>query len=123
MEEAIWIILIVMVFAVALPVIFITSTLVKIVHARHEERMLMIEKGVTLQEKKRSAPNKLSSLRTGMVMIGLAIGAISGMVIESQLPYTWESSFLILFLTILGGGISFVFYFFIARKIQIGENE
>ncbi|MCC8142813.1 MAG: hypothetical protein LUD02_05600 [Tannerellaceae bacterium] len=85
--------------------------------------MLMIEKGVTLQEKTKPVPNKFSSLRTGMLMIGLSIGAILGMVIDHQLPHTWENRFLVLFLTILGGGISFVLYFFIARKIQVKEND
>ena len=73
-----WLIpLVAIVCAVGLPVVLLIVLVVRTTRTKHEERMAMIEKGIVLEEPERKA-NKFNALRNGLLMIGLALGAISG---------------------------------------------
>lgn len=116
-----WVPIVAIVFAVGLPIVVFAVIIYKNQQTKHNERMAMIEKGMILEEPERKV-SKYNALRNGLLMIGLAIGAIIGMFIETSLS-RWQESFLTLIMTILGGGIAFIVYFFLARKIEQGEKE
>jgi ABC-type Fe3+-siderophore transport system permease subunit len=108
-------------FIAAFPVTAALLLAQKTNQAKHAERMAMIEKGVLLEEPEKKA-NKYSALRNGLLMIGLALGAIAGLSINRYF-FIWEGGFLVFILALLGGGIAFVIYFFIARKMQREEGR
>jgi hypothetical protein len=89
--------------------------------AKHAERMAMIEKGIVVEEPERKV-NRFNALRNGLLMIGLSLGAIAGLSINRFFDI-WEGGFLIFILAILGGGIAFIVYFFIARNMQREEGR
>ena len=73
-----WLIpLVAIVCAVGLPVVLLIVLVVRTTRTKHEERMAMIEKGIVLEEPERKV-NKFNALRNGLLMIGLALGAIGG---------------------------------------------
>jgi hypothetical protein len=109
-----------MIFVITLPVIG-GLLLAKINQAKHAERMAMIEKGITVEEPEKKV-NQFNELRNGLLMIGLSLGAIAGLSINRYF-FIWEGSFLVFILALLGGGIAFVIYFFIARKMQREEGR
>ncbi|MDR1202948.1 MAG: hypothetical protein LBL58_15140 [Tannerellaceae bacterium] len=120
MDEDFWIQVLAMIFVITLPVIG-GLLLAKINQSKHAERMAMIEKGVVIEEPEKKV-NKFDALRNGLLMIGLSLGAIAGLSINRYF-YIREGGFLIFILAILGGGIAFVIYFFIARKMQREEGQ
>ena len=107
MEE--WLIpLVAILCGAGLPIILLMVVVVRTTRQRHEERMAMIEKGIVLEEPERRA-NKYGALRNGLLMVGLAFGAILGV------------SFVIY--TVLGGGVAYLVYFFIVLKMMEKEKE
>jgi hypothetical protein len=120
MNEDFWIPVLAMIFVMMLPVIG-GLLLAKINQTKHSERMAMIEKGVVIEEPGKKV-NKFDALRNGLLMIGLSLGAIAGLSINRYFDI-WEGSFLVFILAILGGGIAFIIYFFIARKMQREEGQ
>lgn len=110
-----------MVFVVALPVVLLILFAQKVNQAKHAERMAMIEKGIVIEEPEKQV-NRYNALRNGLLMIGLALGAIAGILLNTFFN-TWEGEFLIFVLAVLGGGIAFVVYFFIAKKMQKEEDK
>ncbi len=88
---------------------------------KHAERMAMIEKGMIIEEPEKKI-NKYNALRNGLLMIGLSLGAIAGIFVSKAIN-TWDGDFMIFILSVLGGGIAFIIYFFIARKIQQTDEK
>lgn len=121
MAEDFWIPFFGMIFVIALPVVSALILAYKINQSKHAERMAMIDKGIVIEEPEKKV-NKYNALRNGLLMIGLSIGAIVGLLVNRLLD-VWEGGFLIFILSILGGGIAFVIYFFIARKMQKEEVQ
>ncbi|MDR1623976.1 MAG: hypothetical protein LBS04_03280 [Tannerellaceae bacterium] len=119
-EGVFWIAVLGIIFGIALPIVSVVLGY-KVSQSKHAERMAMIEKGIVIEEPEKKA-NKFSALRNGLLMIGLSLGAIAGLSINRYFEI-WEGSFLIFILALLGGGIAFVIYFFIARKMQREERQ
>ncbi|MCC8095506.1 MAG: hypothetical protein LIP05_09185 [Tannerellaceae bacterium] len=106
-----------------MPMLFFILVGMKKVQTKHVERMAMIEKGFVLEEPK-IQPNYYAALRNGLVMIGLALGGVSGVYMKILLfTHHWEMDLLICLMTLLGGGIGFIVYFFIARELLKKERE
>ncbi|MDH6307023.1 hypothetical protein M2459_003704 [Parabacteroides sp. PF5-5] len=110
-----------MIFVIALPVVVIAMLAHKTEQAKHAERLAMIEKGIII-EKPQKVINRYNALRNGLLMVGLSVGAICGVVIN-RLLHAWEGGFLIFVLAVLGGGIAYICYFFLARKMQRGDED
>lgn len=123
MEE--WLIpLVAIICAVGLPVLLLMVLVIRTTRTKHEERMAMIEKGIVLEEPERKT-NKFNALRNGLLMIGLALGAMAGIFFDSSLSAAsndWEGFSVVIF-TVLGGGIAYLIYFFIVLKMMEKEKE
>lgn len=95
---------------------------------RHNERMSLISQGIIPPDEvniKRSNPNRFVSLRNGIVLVGLAIGTLTGffisegMVLEEEKAFWIYTSSILLFL-----GIAYLVYFFVTRNLKMfDENE
>ncbi|WP_348723648.1 DUF6249 domain-containing protein [Parabacteroides goldsteinii] len=117
-----WLIpLVAIVCAVGLPVVLLMVLVVRTTRTKHEERMAMIEKGIVLEEPERKA-NKFNALRNGLLMIGLALGAICGIYLDDTMPHDWAGFSVVIF-TVLGGGIAYLAYFFIVLRMLEKEKE
>ena len=95
--------------------------------AKHKERMALIDKGMTLKEFETEArPNRYPALRKGLLMIGLALGALIGLLWAYPQPMCEESpQWLALFIpafSILFGGVSLVIYYFLSRYFMKKEK-
>jgi hypothetical protein len=112
--------------AVGLPLVLAIVATSMSIKTKHEERMKLIENGMPLDqpEAPRRNPNRFSALRNGLVLIGFSIGLIIGLCIMPYIPD--ESDFADLAVpavTVLFGGIAYVIYFLIARKLEAKESE
>ncbi len=117
-----WLIpLVAIICAVGLPIILLMVVVVRTTRQRHEERMAMIEKGIVLEEPERRA-NKYGALRNGLLMVGLAFGAILGVYLDGTMSSEWEG-FSVVIYTVLGGGVAYLVYFFIVLKMMEKEKE
>ncbi|MCD7976084.1 MAG: hypothetical protein LUG51_02605 [Tannerellaceae bacterium] len=106
-----------------LPMLFFILVGLKKTQTKHVERMAMIERGFVLEEPK-SHPNYYSALRNGLVMIGLSLGGVVGVLMRiTVFPDFWEMDMLIVLMILLGGGIGFIVYFFIARMLLKKEAD
>lgn len=116
-----WLIPLVAIFCgVGLPVLLLMILVVRITRTKHEERMAMIEKGIVLEEPEKKT-NKYNALRNGLLMIGLALGAMVGIYFDSSISGDWEGFSVVIF-TVLGGGIAYLAYFFIVLKMMEKEQ-
>lgn len=105
-----------------LPVAALGIGWVVLLRNRHEERIKMIDKGVILAEPERS-PNRYPALRNGLFMVGLAIGLILGMFVEPYVPETDFEFMVIPTFAVLFGGLGFVVYFVLSRRLQVKERQ
>ncbi len=116
-----WIAVLAIVCAVALPIITGLVIGVQAIRSRHEERMEMLKNGVILEEPEKK-PNRYPALRNGLFMIGLALGVVVGalmgpiLIIEDWFDLTIPT------MAVLFGGIAYVIYFFLARAIYRKER-
>lgn len=118
-----WLIpLVAIICAVGMPVLLLIILVVRVSQAKHAERMAMIEKGVILEEPVRHV-NKYNALRNGFLLIGLSLGAMAGLWAGRYIEDYLESNFMIFVLAILGGGIAFIVYFFLARKMEREDKQ
>ena len=117
-----WLIpLVAIVCAVGLPVVWRMVLVVRPTRTKHEERLAMIVLGIVLEEPERKT-NKFNALRNGLLMIGLALGAIGGIYLDDTMPYDWAGFSVVIF-TVLGGCIAYLAYFFIVLKMLEKEKE
>ncbi|MFV0271436.1 MAG: DUF6249 domain-containing protein [Macellibacteroides fermentans] len=108
---------------IGLPVLVISIIVYKNVQTKHQEKLAMIEKGMILQEPEKRT-NKYTALRNGLLLVGLAVGAMIGLGIsETWLRDSFAGDFMIAIMTILFGGIAFLAYFFMIRSIQKQDNN
>lgn len=90
---------------------------------RHDERMAMIDKGVTLEEPVKKS-NRYPALRNGLFMIGLSLGAIVGLYVSPSLPaYSDWADLSVPIMAVLFGGVAFVVYFFVSRAMEMKEKH
>ena len=92
---------------IGLPILVISIIVYKSVQTKHQEKLAMIEKGMILQEPEKRT-NKYTALRNGLLLVGLAVGAMIGLGIsETWLRDSFAGDFMIAIMTILFGGIAF----------------
>lgn len=107
-----------------LPLVLAIVAVVMTTKSRHEERMKMIENGISLNQQKapKRNPNRYTSLRNGLVLIGFSIGLVIGICLYPFIPD--DSDFVELIVpavTVLFGGIAYVIYFMISRNLEEKE--
>ena len=108
---------------IGLPILVISIVVYKSVQTKHQEKLAMIEKGMILQEPEKRT-NKYTALRNGLLLVGLAVGAMIGLGIsETWLRDSFAGDFMIAIMTILFGGIAFLAYFFMIRSMQKQDNN
>ena len=108
---------------IGLPILIISIIVYKSVQTKHQEKLAMIEKGMILQEPEKRT-NKYTALRNGLLLVGLAVGAMIGLGIsETWLRDSFAGDFMIAIMTILFGGIAFLAYFFMIRGMQKQDNN
>jgi hypothetical protein len=90
--------------------------------SRHKERMSMIDKGLKAEDMKavyeRGAlrpPNPLSSLKWGLMLIGIGIAVVLGMILRAAYGADVEGG-IYPGLMALFGGFALILFYFIARK-------
>ena len=107
--------------AVALPIVAGLILGYQFIASRHRERMGLINQGIIPPEtsKKKSDPNRMVSLRNGIVLVSLGIGVIVGilsienLVLEDSVKFFVMASAILVFL-----GIGYLVYFFLSQKIE-----
>ena len=108
---------------IGLPILVISIIVYKSVQTKQQEKLAMIEKGMILQEPEKRT-NKYTALRNGLLLVGLAVGAMIGLGIsETWLRDSFAGDFMIAIMTILFGGIAFLAYFFMIRSMQKQDNN
>ena len=107
---------------IGLPILVISIIVYKSVQTKHQEKLAMLEKGIVLQDPEKPV-NRYTALRNGLLLVGLAVGAMLGLFIsETWLRDSYAGDFMIAIMTILFGGIAFLSYFFIIRSMQKKDN-
>ncbi len=107
------------VFCIGVPVVLGAILGFTHLRGRNSERLAMIERGIIPQEieKPEKKANRYPALRNGLVMIGLAIGVLIGFLMKPLVDWGWIG-LVISSMAILCGGIGFVVYFFLSRKME-----
>ena len=92
-----WIPILGVICAVGMPVLLGIIASYMTIKSKHEEKMAMIEKGIVLEEAMRPErrPNRYNTLRNGIFMIGLSLGVIVGMMLDSAFTYDSDWFFLL----------------------------
>jgi hypothetical protein len=109
-------------------IIFLSITLIvgTFLLTRHRERIQMIEKGMTAEEIRSMIqfggfkPNPLSSLKWGMVFIGVGLAAITGLWLQSA--FMVEKGVIPGLIALFGGIGLVVFYYVADRKTRSTPN-
>ena len=120
--EGLLIPLLAIICTIGLPILLVSLIVYKSVQTKHQEKLAMIEKGIVLQDPEKPV-NRYTALRNGLLLVGLAVGALLGLFIsETWLRDSYAGDFMIAIMTILFGGIAFLSYFFIIRSMQKKDN-
>ena len=120
--EGLLIPLLAIICTIVLPILLVSLIVYKSVQTKHQEKLAMIEKGIVLQDPEKPV-NRYTALRNGLLLVGLAVGAMLGLFIsETWLRDSYAGDFMIAIMTILFGGIAFLSYFFIIRSMQKKDN-
>jgi ABC-type Fe3+-siderophore transport system permease subunit len=82
---------------------------------RNKERMALIEKGGNA-DMFRTKGNRLSSLKWGMLLVGIGIGILFGNIIETTTALEEETAYFSMIF--LFGGIALISYYLIAGKLE-----
>jgi hypothetical protein len=124
------------------PVILILGLVLglKMMNARHAERMALINQGLIPPDapKKKANPNRFVTLRNGIILVFLATGIIVGTLLNTSSnlfdasgdvsidsmqnsfrSFTYSAASIVFFL-----GLGYLTYFFVSRKMEkVEENE
>jgi len=85
-------------------------------NVRRKERMALLERGADPSIFQEPKTEKLTSLRYGLFLIGLAIGILMGNVLEVSTELGPEASYFSM--VFLFGGIALVLSHFLGRKVK-----
>ncbi|MPM24332.1 hypothetical protein SDC9_70814 [bioreactor metagenome] len=94
------------------------------IRAEHKERMDLIRQGIIPPErmKKKANPNRLVSLRNGIVLIALGIGVIVGFLCSENLTSDHDNEFWIIGASIVFFlGLGYLTYFLVTQKMAIAQ--
>lgn len=96
----------------------------------HRERMSLIEQGIIPpnRTKQKSTPNRLVSLRNGIVLIALGIGIMVGFLCSEYLVFGFGNEFWVTGASVVFFlGVGYLVYFLVTRKMvflpQQEDNE
>ncbi|ULB35062.1 MULTISPECIES: DUF6249 domain-containing protein [Proteiniphilum] len=124
MEDLIAIIAIVCIFG--LPVIAGIILGMRAIKSRNDERMGLINQGIIPPDtpKKKAAPNRLVSLRNGIVLVALGIGIIVGFLCSEYLAIGegnefWVTGASVVFFL----GIGYLIYFLVTQKMPLTQQK
>ncbi|MGI6717769.1 MAG: DUF6249 domain-containing protein [Bacteroidales bacterium] len=106
--------------AVALPLSLGFVIGLKALSARHQERLLMIEKGIDINKKPKK-PNRYMSLQNAIILLSIGIGLIIAFIIARNYDFGKYEFLFFVTLIVVCLGIGFLINFFIMKKI-IKEN-
>lgn len=107
----------------ALPIVMAAVVLVKLINANSRERIELARHGIVAPARSKPSPNKYRSLRNGILCIGIAIGLIIGIIINSNFIFRDYIKFTVISSsTILCLGLSYVIFYLIAAN-KNPENE
>lgn len=110
---------------IGLPVFLGLIAFYMTIRSRHAERMALIEKGISPQEapRRQKGPDSYPALRNGMFIVGIAVGALIGLFAQPCIPQETDwAELTIPIISLLGGGIAFIIYFFISRKMFANDR-
>lgn len=103
--------------AVALPIALGVFLGIKVLAARHKERMELIKQGIMPAEQSKPTPNKYRSLRNGILCIGIALGLITSLIICQAMELSEDVGFLVVASGILLFlGIAYVVFYMLVNK-------
>lgn len=103
--------------AVALPIVLGVYLCIKVLAARHKERMELIKQGIMPAEQSKPTPNKYRSLRNGILCIGIALGLIISLIICQAMELSEDAGFLVVASGILLFlGIAYVVFYMLVNK-------
>ncbi|MDD2246898.1 MAG: DUF6249 domain-containing protein [Proteiniphilum sp.] len=124
MEDLIAIIAIVCIFG--LPVIAGIILGMRAIKSRNDERMGLINQGIIPPDtpKKKADPNRLVSLRNGIVLVALGIGIIVGFLCSEYLAIGegnefWVTGASVVFFL----GIGYLIYFLVTQKMPLTQQK
>jgi hypothetical protein len=83
---------------------------------RHKERRMMLEKGADPTIFQTPQTEKITSLRYGLFLIGLALGILMGNILEMSAGLGQEASYFSM--VFLFGGLALVISFFIGKSME-----
>lgn len=113
---------------IALPIAGGTIIWLTSVKNKHKERMGLVNQGIIPPDipKRRATPNRILSLRNGIVLLSVGIGAITGLVIGKYLLGLDEDSMFWAFSAsvVIFLGLGYLIYFFVSKKYsETAQNE
>lgn len=105
---------------IALPIVTALVLILKKLNADHNERMALINQGIIPpnEPKKKTNPNRMVSLRNGIILAALGIGIIVGFLCSQYLVIGEEYKFWIMSASIVFFlGVGYLVYFLATRNM------
>lgn len=105
---------------IALPIVTALVLILKKLNADHNERMALINQGIIPpnEPKKKTNPNRMVSLRNGIILAALGIGIIVGFLCSQYLVIGKENKFWIMSASIVFFlGVGYLVYFLATRNM------
>ncbi|MFY9362825.1 MAG: DUF6249 domain-containing protein [Dysgonamonadaceae bacterium] len=105
---------------IALPIVTALVLILKKLNADHNERMALINQGIIPpnEPKKKTNPNRLVSLRNGIILAALGIGILVGFLCSQYLVIGEENKFWIMSASIVFFlGVGYLVYFLATRNM------
>ena len=114
---AIFIPIVAIICVIGLPILAVAFVLVKLITSNKNVNLELARQGIIPPVETKSPPNKYSSLRTGILCVGIAIGLIVGMLLILGKSYEDYIKFLIICSsTVLSLGLSYIAFFFAVKN-------
>lgn len=86
---------------------------------RHKENLELIKQGIVPQPKSKPTPNRYRSLRNGFLCIGIALGLITGNLLE---PYfSIDEDYAVLSCVLLFLGLAYVLFYFVTKNKDLED--
>ena len=124
--DELWVAIIAIICTIGLPVVTGLVLGLRWMKTRSEERMGLINQGIIPPDtpKKKSNPNRMVSLRNGIVLIALGIGIIAAFLCSKYLPIGQVSEFWIIGASVVFFlGIGYLSYFLITQKMPVPKQN
>lgn len=110
---------------IALPIGLGVYIVIRTIDSRHKERMGLIQQGIIPPQESKSTPNKYRSLRSGILLVGIATRLILSLSINYWLDLDSDKEFLVIMTSVLLFlGLSYLlFYFLVRNKEEFQEDS